>query len=167
MRLKNKPKKPTRQLEKDYISIDFSQAIPLDQIKEYIEEQYVAHLEYRRKSYYLDIPPPLNKCQEVCLRQDGDWDSTTLTLHFSYLESEESFNQNLLKYERDIAKYNKWYQNNEVAIKQEIEKRQQKLIEERGRAKRNEEKRLRQELTRIKRDLKKLNINGELVNELP
>lgn len=107
MKIRSKPVKPIRKELMKNIYIDDEMGL-LDII-----------------NYFEELGINVN---DVSIVVDRCWDNTEVSAAGTYTESDEEYNERLLRYEKKLAEYNKWYDDNKEQIAAEVKKRKEAII---------------------------------------
>lgn len=138
IKLKNKPKKPTRRtILKDVDADNF------DNLQEMIEYFECYNINFSDVKFKIDHNP-----------YD---DYTTIVFVYKEPESDKDFENRMKIYKRNLDKYNKWEEENRDLIEQEKNRREQRLLEKQRIEEEKYKTNLEKQLRKIERELRQLN----------
>lgn len=149
MKIKTKPKKPTRKTIKDEFWVDIGGDMSLDGIRDGLLRQIKQQLSVDR-SYYKRIGLTIESYDSFILKEKHCWDNSEFFVVGTRQETDNEFNERVEDYKKRLAVYNKWLKENKANIKIELERRE-KVKKEKAKA---EKDKIRKQIERLQKKLK-------------
>lgn len=87
---------------------------------------------------------------------ESEYDYTDVYLLLEVEESEENYNKRVERYEKEVATYEKWYEENEEDIKAELKRREEAKKEKAKERKEKKKQQLKESIELAKKKLKEL-----------